>query len=55
MINAKCKLCGKQIPTFVRADAIYCSCYCRKLSYDIRHGRCGKKEQKKCVEGVGTT
>lgn len=48
-----CCVCRKEIPKYSRADARYCSDYCRKLGYDIRKGRSRPQEQKQGVVGVG--
>lgn len=34
-----CRFCGKKIEKWTRADALYCSDYCKKKEWDILHER----------------
>jgi len=34
-----CRLCGKKIPLWIRCNALFCSQECKKIEYEITHGR----------------
>lgn len=53
MNNWYCRNCGKKIETWIYANALYCSDYCRKKAYDIRTGRTMLKTAKNKLEAVG--
>lgn len=53
MNTNNCLLCGTKINCWSYSNAVYCSSYCRKRSYDIRKGRSQAKSHKKGFESVG--
>jgi len=50
---AKCRLCGKKIPIYYYANALFCGDYCRKKYYDIRKGRSKPEQALNELKGVG--
>ena len=52
MNTGNCKMCGKKIPDYFYCNALYCSDYCRRLSYDIRKGRSKPEQALKKLQGV---
>lgn len=48
-----CNCCGSKINKWYRLDTRFCSDYCKKKYYDLKHQRIGVQKYIERLEGVG--